>query len=99
MPTHNEKLQQIHDTIAVRLQENQECLESGWKRAEQYVLLSNQEAFVQLQVMMASLEQELFGGTHGQETEEIPDRNVSRSHNPEDGSKTSQAARVGDFSC
>lgn len=99
MPTHNDQLQEIHDTIAAQLQENEECLESGWKRSEQFVLLSNQEIFVRLQSMMSSLEQELFGDTHGQKTKEVPDRNVSRSDNSKNGSETSKAPRVGDFSC
>ena len=99
MPKHNDQLQKIHDTIAAQLQENEECLESGWKRSEQFVLLSNQEMFVRLRSMMSTLEQELFGDTHGQETKEVPDRDVSGSDNTKTRSEASKAPRVGDFSC
>ena len=100
MPTHNEQLQKIHDIIAAQLKENAECLDSGWKRSEQFVLLSNQEVFLQLQSMMSDLGQELFGDSDGQEqTQQVPDRNVSKSNNISDGENSIGTSWIGDFSC
>lgn len=100
MPTHNEKLLEINARIAEQLIDNNKCLDSGWKRADRYVLLSNRELFIELQPLMKQLEEELFEGAKNEKSQtEVSNRDTCKNDDTEGGNESTHSPWACSFSC